>query len=1000
MTTSETYAHGTVSGARITKTTGSDGRVTYTTTQAPSFKGVETSSSGRVSRVYYGGSSPGSPERARIDALAASKGGATPTTEKVEGTPAPQATFGSKRTDTLKGRIESGVATEQERRMYESQTAFDREGRASQPYYTDSTGRKWTESQLYFVDPTEAAALRYAAATKSPRPKITTYRPEQKAQAPDPADAILLPSIKTHEPVKSTDELKRIGTAATASGVIAKDKTTKGNALADQINKEYSSFNTKWGGAGTLDASQSYSYVLEKQALEKKTAPLKSERRKLISGANVFTQRSAEYTDRYNKGREEIIPIVAKETARQMEKESIAAARSVGAPSTTGEVFETVGRGAVSGAGFGLVAGGLGLAPWAPATVVGGALSGAVGGAGYEFLGKTVIAGGVSQIKPSSEWERKYLMVKPIPSTKMLNQPGGLVTNIAKWASAAPGSPTLEAYVEAEMRGEDTYKDYELFNPSAAVQGAQIGFGLLGASVAIEGSARAASWGTPRLMALRDNLKGVAKMEGDFTFDKNTKLLTGETQADLKLTTGKGETISSERLSIGRGERVKVYASNDQGGTIASKSDITTYKSGKVPEFGKQYDLTRYKVVGKGGGTTDIYAQGASVGGGKARISEMGLRVYETSPNEFMVKAGGKIIPVNPTSPKIDVIGDFRFHGIEETKVLTGPGPVKMIPPSGGPKTPLSATYGPKLPGLTRGIFKSGGALPTFGASSGSGSSAGASFSGGVKSLSPYMESKIVEEVSLTLLNPPGTSFSNIPPGALVPPGITTIGGTSSLYTISEPVRSSLNPSGGTGPKKIRRPGGKLQRVTRPEYQTITAPLPAVTGIETPSEKALTSRVKFTPAVISGSVKAPGLVQIPGQTQITGPIQIPVQKIKPVTTPITSTKTVPGFDVPTIPIIGFPPGPEIPKIPTPPVTPPVAAPKIPLGVWGKGEKGGARASKRVTPRYKPSVAASIFNIVTPKKQKATGWTGLEIRPLVSPLAKKKTKKKSKKKRKK
>lgn len=126
---------------------------------------------------------------------------------------------------------------------------------------------------------------------------------------------------------------------------------------------------------------------------------------------------------------------------------------------------------------------------------------------------------------------------------------------------------------------------------------------------------------------------------------------------------------------------------------------------------------------------------------------------------------------------------------------------------------------------------------------------------------------------------------------------------------------------------------------------------------------------------------------------------------------VTITETVPAIETieetqqtPALETPGFSPIMNVPRIPSPgipPVVPLIPPINIPLGRWDIGVKPRVRGQKRRTPRYAPSVTASVFKITTPKPQKATGWTGLEIRPLVvSGIKKKKTKKKKKKRSKK
>jgi hypothetical protein len=118
----------------------------------------------------------------------------------------------------------------------------------------------------------------------------------------------------------------------------------------------------------------------------------------------------------------------------------------------------------------------------------------------------------------------------------------------------------------------------------------------------------------------------------------------------------------------------------------------------------------------------------------------------------------------------------------------------------------------------------------------------------------------------------------------------------------------------------------------------------------------------------------------PRQEQITIPAIATITRV----TPATRTVLTPGITDLTPPFTpGFTPGRPVPPRVVPPIVP-FGAMNIPLGIFERDQLGGARRSKSPTARYAPSVTASVFNIFTTKKQKASGWTGFETRPMVVP----------------
>jgi len=851
--------------------------------------------------------------------------------------------------------------------MYRAQTSFSKSGKASEPYYTDGIGRKWTEAQLYFVDPVEAAALRQAAATNTARPTITSYaydRPiKPSLRGVDTTDRILLPSVEKRAPVTTTRQLKEYATASTAAGVVSRSKAKKADALTGKIQTQIDTFEKKWQGAGQLTAAQALTYTKEKQALDKRTAPMMAERQKLIGGSLGFYQKAVDYKERYETGKIDAIPLIAKEQARKTRLTSVYEAKKLAEPSTSGEVFETVGRGVVGGAGFGLALAGGGFAPWSPVTVAGGALSGGIAGAGYE-AGKTLTSVAFKAVP------EQFITARTMP--KLDTGEGSFAVKIPRWIGRAEKPrPTLEQFYEAQLRGEKTYADFEVYDPRIVVTGAQIGVGLLASVASVEGAGRIAAFGAPKLAAFRGQIRARADVKSDIVFEKHTQLAKGTTKAEITLEGKQGKVLSHEKIGIERTDRFKTFAESADKTWSATKSDIITTRPGKIPKTsewtrGTQYDLSHYLAEGKGA-TTDVIMQTGSVGGGKPRVSEAAIRIYQVGPDQYIGKATGVVKPVSPFQPKVDVTAEFRIHGVTTTKPIdTG---VFHSPTSAWPMKPPSQVVPlvrpPEAP-IAKSLFDPAGAFKA-GLAPKVPPSSSASFSG----FSSTQQQSIIEEMSVALNIPPGTSYSSIPPGAFTPPGIQTIEGAGVLYQLSEAITEPRAPP--ETPTKKRYEPSKLTHETRPELRSITAVESTVTGIKSPTERILFARPVSAVAIMTDKVKGVG--------QPTPPIQTPIQDVGAITIqetkPISIQKTI---VTPVVPIITIPVGPG-PITPSPPITPitPLIPPLFPVtdpGAYG-GSQGWGGGFIRKTQPGKKSKLQPTFTLMDVFRIEAT--TGREAR---------------------
>lgn len=492
---------------------------------------------------------------------------------------------------------------------------------------------------------------------------------------------------------KAATVIKREASKSKPYSVIATMSQESGEATSKKISGMYSSFNEKWAGAGLLTAAKSYEYTLGKQELQEKVAPLKKQYATEKTRAMVVQAKQKGIAEDvgiasvlFETKKEEAIPKIAVTEAEQIEKSSVFGARLTieKGISSTDEILVSTGKGVVAGMGYGLIASGAGFAPWTIPAVIGAGLMGGVATLGYE-TGSTIISSVFKAgIPEGSERERKYLTAKPIPLFDLSKSPtygfyektglpsphtlggkllaGGLSSGIigaqSAFAAGAKNAPTTVEFVEAGLRGKDTYKDYTLFDPSMGVSGAQIGVGLLGSAGAVMGAAHIAAVGAPKLAALRHSYQVTAKLGGELSLDKNIKLIKGKTQANIKVT-HKGNVVSEQRFSIIKDEQFKAHLGTvgkvplggrvGEGGSI-SGSKVVISTPGETPKSSFQYDLSHYKFA-EGKDVTHTLTKTYSVGGGSLRTTRVHFDTHEILPNKYFVQAHGITTPLSPFKP-------------------------------------------------------------------------------------------------------------------------------------------------------------------------------------------------------------------------------------------------------------------------------------------------------------------------------------------------------------
>jgi hypothetical protein len=174
---------------------------------------------------------------------------------------------------------------------------------------------------------------------------------------------------------------------------------------------------------------------------------------------------------------------------------------------------------------------------------------------------------------------------------------------------------------------------------------------------------------------------------------------------------------------------------------------------------------------------------------------------------------------------------------------------------------------------------------------------------------------------------------------------------------------------------------GTVQRIRVKTREELTPAIGDTATLSASAEAVTIPRTRYAEAMaVTGAI---AVARHPGayQERMAPPISASIQEL----TPATRTQLAPGATQLTPSI---PPGyvPRLPPYVPPPPPPPGLGglPNIPLGLGERDRLGGVKRSRSPSPRYAPSVTASVFNVFTTKPQKATGWSGVEVRPLVVP----------------
>ena len=442
----------------------------------------------------------------------------------------------AKQTDnSLQGRLKAAA-----------QHSISPAGVAREPYYTDAAGVKYTRSMMKFVNPVQAAALRYASATGKPKPVINEFVIPTKldtagnvvgyvptkglygraagtgkiTKAQELSNAVALPSLV---PAGSKPEqILAQGAKGRRDMGIAKLELGKAAAATEKENKLVKKFNENWAGVGTIaTGEQAYAYTQARSGLKSELAPIEAERTAHLSKGLAAASIASGEIAAYNKG---VKKINQKPTAAQ------AKARMIAQADIAAQQYDTLDRTFAKG----LAWGGTALAFSAPATAAATATTGvgglAVGGAafGYGFLGGvgSSIAGSIYK----SAWNSPGFDKSPrvVPKDMVLPLPLYLLARTEKAAlthnpKAIPHPGTWPSFEQVYEHGS---KNFRIQAPIERMR--------LGATMAETAGGMGTVMAAPHAVAAAKNLWKAAttapepvfaRTRGVGTFNTNTRLL-------------------------------------------------------------------------------------------------------------------------------------------------------------------------------------------------------------------------------------------------------------------------------------------------------------------------------------------------------------------------------------------------------------------------------------------------------------------------------------------
>jgi len=840
---------------------------------------------------------------------------------------------------TFSSNQERGIDTNQQETAKLAAGAHDKEGRTKYPYYTDASGRKWTEPELAaYADPTQAAALRYAAATGQPLPTIKPRAgpyadPEQHITG---TSILLLPDTRPQPVYTSSKQIAAASAASKTFANIAQKNAEASDKLYSQANEYVTAFEAKYPSSPDKpyqlkDAEEAYQYTKDREELESRTG-------------GIYAAAASKYAEASSKAgmANRLADIVNTQGPKIMAKEGLVKWRtseeatyaSAFAPDMKSD-FTKVGITTGIGGAFGGIP---------------GAASGVVVGTGQVLGEKVQLAReksafwGIQPVKEGVYAKGEYTFM---PQSLISHEKGRTDLNVMGWGL----NPDFDALGTTQFKTDITPEQY-----FALPREEQRKFDIIGRGTAVT---QKISWGGTS-GALTGVLVAptVVKTTGDiinahrFTDVKaiaSVKYVDGKETRNI-VTYAKAKGIAGQKVGQPVGARKMAF---EMGGEH-SEGPVTLGKiegTGAVKTKGLAYIERVGSPIRPGAEAEKVQMITRDIGGGKfiqafkTDTSGASIRGATSDTTAFGVGVGrqgegftiGKNIGVVLQKGKVPAVYELRY-------AVTGqPGSAAAAQKTGAALDFLKAP--PKAP------------IDFTGINLGSSSPAGGSQAGAVLQASKT------------------ASISQATPA--IPKIVTAAptGGTISLSRSAGALATLARPMASTATMYGRGEVEVLQK-----YKVKEQVSPSIGAVRGPSLMSDAISATRTRPVMSVSTSA---IAAPVTTYRTATMTAPITATRIETSTVTKTAVTPGFGG------GTPPVPGMPKVPswTPPPPPPPGLGgglNIPLGVFERGGLGGARRAKSPSPRYAPSVTASVFNVFTAKKQKATGWTGLEVRPLVIP----------------
>jgi hypothetical protein len=833
-----------------------------------------------------------------------------------------------------------------------SASAATRTGAMRDPYTRDASGTAWTEPMLEtYADPTQAAALRYAAATGKPRPTVTRRTTDEVVGE----SVVFLPEInpKPAAPITNRTEYNEAAKEVERKSAISAAQGAASTGWSIYASKEREKLDSKWAGKTELTDAEAYEYTTERNALENRLAPIDK------NSASLFVSANKNYADasKLSTAANASIPQIRKEEAEAADWHATEKKRAndIGAGYNTIPGYANVRDRpdqflrTDSGEMIRIPSPGvrLELSPNAMKTVTyplaGFAVGGPAGAVAGEAMALGEIAGGLSAYTTEGDVKPKIVKTNSIDTVRGVKYGRDVIGMMIGKGPVEYKRPTVDEYFAMSPEEAKPYR----YSGKAEEMGLRTAVGstvgsIIGAGAGEPLNARIEKVRTTpadsvfgkgkRVTSFSETLvspEGVesrqiiartqgynwrgAKIEGatktsvkaageldTLMAREETAKLTGEPRI-TKPFAGKDVTVS---------EKVKVFGTLErQGSPKLAGAEVETTKSSVVDVTKKSFLQSFETKTSAGGGFNQGETTARGVGGG--------LRGEDT--------VAGKNWGI------LERAGDSA--SFDHTYITR-----QMKPSPGGGVTFTGGANQVSTGGGTTG-------LATQGLQSSASQLAPTSFASSaelMKGITPTAPSQTGTLTALGAL----TSTSSAPPvstGTMrAAPAGEAVQIQKTRHKDSAPSFVSVTTSGGTGTSTVVIPGSR-------------------------------QRTGFIPTMAQMQVPGTGSGRQVIPSQITVPAVVPAQRTNLIPTVI--SPTVP----PGIPSSGFGVG-------TPP---PIfggggGGLNIPLGVFERDQIGGAGRGKTPKPRYAPSVTASVYGISTTKKQKASGWTGLEVRPLVIP----------------